>query len=83
MAEFDKKFVPKHPADAFQALQGITGNIFTVKDFLSEAIDTTIRAVVGEVRMNPIKHGNLTKAGWNACVDELNAKLDALVQYEK
>jgi len=36
--EFDKKFVPKYPKSGFEPIDGLTANIFTIKDFIKDLL---------------------------------------------
>ena len=34
--EFDKKFVPKYPNSGFEPIDGLTANVFTIKQFIKD-----------------------------------------------
>jgi len=44
--EFDKKFVPKYPKSGFEPIDGLTANVFTIKQFISTIFKTQRQEII-------------------------------------
>ena len=49
--EFDKKFVPKYPKSGFEPIDGLTANVFTIKQFISTIFKTQRQEIIVEIEI--------------------------------